>query len=115
MTSNRQLKVGELIRHALSEIFTKGAFFGSTISEMPITVGEVRVTPDLKFATVFVMPLGGKIDKNIFLEELDNNKATIRALLTNKINLKYSPNLIFKFDESFDHVLKIESLLNSKQ
>jgi ribosome-binding factor A len=111
--SNRQLKAGELIKRALVEVFAKDNLFGAELIDSTITVSEVRVSPDLKTATVFVFPFGNKIDKIVLMQNLKNIAPYIRAQVTKKIQLKFSIELVFKFDESFDNVQKIENILKS--
>lgn len=111
--SNRQLKVGELIKHALSEIFISKKLYFNVIKGASITVTEVRMTADLKTATAYVIPLAMKVDIKAFLDELENNIYNIRAMVTKAINIKYSPKIIFKFDDSFDTAQKLETIINS--
>jgi len=109
--SQRQLKVGEEIRHALSAIFSRGELSHPLINEASITVSEVRISPDLKNATAYVMPLAGKKQEEV-LEWLDNESGGIRFLLSKKIHLKYLPRVSFRIDDSFDNASHINSLLN---
>jgi ribosome-binding factor A len=112
-TGNRQLKAGEVIKRALVEIFAKGKFFDANIADVPITISEVRISPDLKVATIFVYPLGSKVDRLILMQGLKNSTPTLRAMVTKKVQLKYSTELVFKLDETFDNVQKIDHILKS--
>jgi ribosome-binding factor A len=111
--SFRPLKAGELIRHALVEIFSKGKVFSETLLDASITISEVRVSSDLKNATVYVIPLGRSEDKAKFLIALKEAAPVLRKMVTDKVKMRYSPELSFKFDESFDEFSKIEGILKS--
>jgi ribosome-binding factor A len=110
--SQRQLKVGELIRHALSDIFLRGDFYGKGMETLSVTISEVRVSPDLRNATVFFMPLAGK-DKEKVVQQMNDASPFLRSEVTRRIDLRFSPALFFKLDESYDTALKMEILLNS--
>jgi ribosome-binding factor A len=99
--SQRQLRVGEVIRRALSDVLTRGDVHDPDLSRMSITVGEVRCSPDLKQATAYVLPLGGQ-GKDVALAALRRNKAEIRHLVTKGMTLKFAPDLRFEIDETFD-------------
>lgn len=100
--SQRQLRVGELVRHALSDILVRGAIHDPDLDGRPITVPEVRMSPDLKIATVFVMPLGGGDGERI-VKALARSARPIRGELSKKIRqLKYMPELRFRLDTRFD-------------
>ena len=101
--SQRQLRVGELIRRTLSEILLRGEIHDPDLNRMSITVGEVRVTPDLRIATAFVLPLGGS-GKTEALEALDKNKYELRRAISKAIALKHSPELKFLIDDTFDRM-----------
>lgn len=101
--SQRQLRVGETIRRALSEVLTRGDVHDEELQRVSITVGEVRCSPDLKVATAFVLPLGGG-DADGVLLALRRNKHEIRRLVNRKLTLKFSPELRFKIDETFDQM-----------
>ncbi|RYG91222.1 30S ribosome-binding factor RbfA [Loktanella sp. IMCC34160] len=109
--SNRQLRVGELIRRALSDLLMRGEVHDPDLQRMSITVGEVRVTPDLRQARVFVLPLGGK-GKDEAMEALNRNKGEIRRLVTREIKMKHSPDLAFFPDETFDQMDETRRLLS---
>ncbi|MGD9804490.1 MAG: 30S ribosome-binding factor RbfA [Hyphomicrobiaceae bacterium] len=110
--SQRQLRVGEMIRHALAELLVRGEIHDDTIQSHVITVTEVRMSPDLKLATAYVMPLGGA-DLKPVLVALSNHKRFIRAVIAKAVNLKFAPDVRFREDETFDEAMRIESLLHS--
>jgi len=110
--SQRQLRVGELVRHELSEILARGGFHDPDLQGRIVTVPEVRMTPDLKTATVFVMPLGGSGEQEI-VAALNRNKKRVRGLISQKMTLKYMPALQFEIDRSFQASSRIEELLRS--
>ncbi len=110
--SQRQLRVAELIRRALSEIFARGDLHDPDLDGKPITVGEVRVSPDLRHATVFVLPLGGiQVDET--LVALDRSRRELRRAVTAAVDLKFSPELKFQADTSFDQMDRTRALLSS--
>ena len=106
------LRVAELIRHATSEIFSRGEINDPVLETHVVTIPRVKMSPDLKLATLFVMPLGGK-DASDVLKALDRHRAFLRGEVARKINLKFAPDLRFKVDDSFDNAAKIDALLNS--
>jgi ribosome-binding factor A len=110
--SQRQLRVGELIRHALAEMLTRGEIHDDVLAKHVVTVPEVRMSPDLKLATVYVMPLGGK-DVAQVLAALDRNKRYIRGEVAHAINLKFAPDVRFMADETFDESQRIDQILRS--
>jgi ribosome-binding factor A len=112
--SQRMLRVGELIRHTLSDLLARGAVRDPVLEGHVVTVPDVRMSPDLKLATVYVMPLGGK-DMNDVLAALDRHKKFLRAEIAGRINLKFAPEVRFKLDGSFDGGAKIDALLDSPQ
>ncbi|MCR9067799.1 MAG: 30S ribosome-binding factor RbfA [Rhodobacteraceae bacterium] len=101
--SQRQLRVGELIRRSLAEVLARGDVHDPDLNAMSITVGEVRTSPDLKIATVYVMPLGGG-DRAEAIQALKRNKGELRRALMKDITLKYAPDLRFLVDETFDRM-----------
>ncbi len=113
--SQRQLRVGEEIRHILSDVLRRAHFRDPDLAGAVITVTEVRVSPDLKNATAFVMPLTGAAgagdDTDTVLKALDRAQAYIRTLVASEINLRFAPTLSFKRDTSFDTASRIESVL----
>ena len=112
--SQRQLRVGEEVRQALSNIFMHGETHEPLLDSGSITVSEVRISPDLKNATVFVMPLAGG-NKDEVLEALSENAPRIRKLMNRHVVLRYSPKLFFKLDTSFENANRINMLLNSER
>ena len=113
--SQRQLRAGELIRHALAEVFQREDLREPGLRGLSITVSEVRASPDLKQATAFVMPLGGGArgaDVPAVVGALNRAAPLIRGYLGKKIDLKFTPAIRFLADESFDEAQKIESLLH---
>jgi ribosome-binding factor A len=110
--SQRQLRVGELVRHALADMLTRGAVHDPVIQNHLITVPEVRMTADLRLATIYVMPLGGR-DADAVLAALERNKRFLRGEIAREINLKFAPEIRFRIDERFDEVERIEKLLRT--
>jgi ribosome-binding factor A len=110
--SQRQLRVGELIRHALAEMLTRGEVHDPVIEGHLITVPEVRMTADLKLATIYVMPLGGR-DTEPVLAALERNKRFLRGEIAHRVNLKFAPEIRFRIDERFDEAERIEKLLRT--
>lgn len=110
---NRHLRVGEEIRHALSSLLMRGEVheFASTV---PVTVSEVRVSPDLRHATAFVLPLGGK-DKANVLKALREATAAFRYALAQEVELQFMPQIRFELDESFDQADKISKILKADE
>lgn len=101
--SQRQLRVAEVLRRRLSEVFTRGEIHDPDLNRLYITVGEVRVSPDLKVATAYVVPLGGQ-DSDAMFDRLKENRHEIRRATAKGLNLKYSPELRFRLDETFDQL-----------
>ncbi|UDL94788.1 MULTISPECIES: 30S ribosome-binding factor RbfA [Lichenihabitans] len=112
--SQRMLRVGEAVRHALAEVLSRGVITDPVLDVHVISVPEVRMSPDLKLATAFVMPLGGK-DLDKVLTALDKNKKLLRTELAHKINLRYAPELRFRADESFEKSSRIDAILASPE
>ena len=110
--SQRALRVGELIRHAMSEMLTRGDVHDPVLEGHLITIPEVRMSPDLRQATVYVMPLGGR-DIAEVIEALDRNKRYLRGEIAHHVNLKFAPDLRFHADERFDEAERIEKLLRT--
>jgi ribosome-binding factor A len=108
--SKRQLKVAELIKKGLVQFFAEGKILAKELIDVSITVSEVRVSPDLKIARAYVVPFATNMEPNKFLELLNSMDREIRSSVTKIINLKYSPKIIFRFDESFDQADKIERI-----
>ncbi len=112
--SQRQLRVGELIRRALSEILLRGDLHEPGLSGVSITVGEVRTSPDLKLATVYVLPLGGH-DAQRALEALNRARTEIRREVARTVQLRYSPDLRFVLDESYDRMDRTREMLGEER
>ena len=110
--SQRQLRVGEIVRHAVADILSQGSVHDPDLEGHIITVPEVRMSPDLKLATVYVMPLGGK-DTDVVLAALARNKKFLRGEVAHRVNLKFAPDLRFRIDERFDEAERIEKLLRT--
>jgi len=110
--SQRQLRVGELIRHELAEMLSRGDIHDPVIEGHMITVPEVRMSPDLRHATIYVMPLGGR-DETDVLAALDRNKRYVRGAIARRVNLKFAPEIRFRIDERFDEAERIEKLLRT--
>ena len=108
--SQRQLRVGEMIKQALGNIFMRGEAKLPNIETKNITVTEVRMSPDLKTAKAFVLPIGGKDAKEI-IDVLKDFSFIVRKVLSKKISMKFLPKLLFVKDESFDYAEKIENLI----
>jgi len=109
--SQRQLRVGELIRRALSEALARGDVHDPDLGRMSITVSEVTTSPDLKIATAYVMPLGGNGHEEA-IAALARNKGELRRILGRKSDLKYTPDLRFRIDETFDKMDETRALLS---
>jgi len=112
--SQRQLRVGEVIRHALAEILQRGDVHDPVFEGSVITVPEVRMAPDLKCATVFVMPLGGKGNEAV-LEAFDRNKKYLRGEVARRVNLRAAPDLRFRIDTSFEQGARVDAMLRSPE
>jgi ribosome-binding factor A len=108
--SQRQLKVGELIRHALAEIFARGEIADPVLNKHSLTVPEVRMSPDLKLATVYVLTLGGG-EAEEAVAQLDKHKRYLRGVLAKRVSMKFMPELRFKVDTSFAASARIDELL----
>ena len=111
--SQRQLRVGELIRHALAEMLARGDIHDDVLAKHVVTVPEVRLSPDLKLATAYIMPLGGQ-DIAPVLKALDGHKRYIRGEIAHRVNLKYAPDIRFRADESFAEAERIDALLDTE-
>jgi len=109
--SVRVLKVGERVRHILSELLARGEAHDDTLRATSISVTEVRMTPDLRNANVYVKPLLGE-DEAVVLKALRTNTAFFQREVAKRLGLKFAPKLKFKEDESFDEASRIDALLN---
>ena len=112
--SQRQLRVGELIRHELAEMLSRGDVHDPVIEAHMITVPEVRMSPDLRLATIYVMPLGGRDEEEV-LDALERNKRYMRGEIARRVNLKFAPDIRFRFDERFDEAERIEKILRTPE
>jgi len=110
--SQRQLRVGESVRHALAEVLSQGEVHDPVLEGHMVTVPEVRMSPDLRLATIYVMPLGGR-DEQAVVAALERNKRYLRGVIARKVNLKFAPDIRFRLDERFDEAERIEKLLRS--
>jgi ribosome-binding factor A len=110
--SQRQLRVGEAVRHALAELFARGEVRDSVLETHMISVGEVRMSPDLRLATIYVMPLGGR-DREAVLGALERHARYLRGAIARRVNLKFAPQIRFRIDERFDAAERIDALLRS--
>ncbi len=108
------LRVAELIRHCMADLLTRGEIVDPVLEKHVVTVPKVGMSPDLKLATVFVMPLGGK-DVEKVIEALDKHKKFLRGEVARKINLKFAPEIRFKVDDTFENSAKIDALLRSEK
>jgi ribosome-binding factor A len=110
--SQRQLRVGELIRHKLAEMLSRGEIHDDVLASHVVTIPEVRLSPGLKLATAYVIPLGGT-DTEAVLEALTRHKRYIRAEIAHAVNLKFAPDIRFRSDETFTEASRIDALLAS--
>lgn len=111
--SQRQLRVGELIRRTLAEVLSRGDLYDPDLAHQSITVGEVRTSPDLKVATAHVMPLGGQ-NVDLVIAALNRNKGEIRRHLNRNVHLKFSPELRFVADTTFDQMDETRRLFSQE-
>jgi ribosome-binding factor A len=112
--SQRQLRAGELIRHELADMFSRGDIHDPVLQAHMITVPEVHMSPDLRLATIYVMPLGGRDEKDV-LDALERNKRYVRGEIARRVNLKFAPEIRFRIDERFDEAERIEKLLRTPE
>jgi ribosome-binding factor A len=110
--SQRQLRVGELVRHVVSDMLTRGEVHDPVLEGHLVTVPEVRMAPDLRLATIYVMPLGGR-DQDAVLTALERNKRFLRGEIARRVNLKFAPEIRFLIDERFAEAERIEKLLRT--
>jgi ribosome-binding factor A len=112
--SQRMLRVAELIRHSMADLLTRGTINDPLLEGHVVTVPRVKMSPDLKLASVYVMPLGGKAATEV-IAALDRHKKYLRTEIAQRINLKFAPEIRFKIDDTFENVAKIDALLNSEK
>ena len=110
--SQRQLRVGESLRHALSEILMREDFFDPDLANVSITISEISVSPDLSNARVYTMPLGG-MNVDVILPALNRVAPMIQSLVAKKVHLRRTPRLRFLLDESFENAARINQLFNA--
>jgi len=110
--SQRMLRVAEQIRHVLAEMFARAEIHDDVLASHAVTVTQVRMSPDLRLATAFVMPLGGK-DTNAVLAALDKHRRYIRGEIAHRLDLQFSPDVRFREDDTFEEAMRIEQLLAS--
>src|SRR6202042_704904 len=110
--SQRQLRVGELIRHEFAAMLSRGEVHDPAILTHMVTMPEVRRFPGLRLATIYIVPLGGRDEKDV-LEALDRNKRYTRGEIARRVNLKFAPEIRFRIDERFDEAERIEKLLRT--
>jgi ribosome-binding factor A len=106
------LRVGEMVRHELSAVLSRSELHDEMLAATVVTIPEVRMSNDLKLATVYVMPLGGE-NVDAVVEALNRHKKYLRSVIANAINLKYAPDVRFVHDQTFDEAKRIDLLLNS--
>ncbi len=113
--SQRQLKVGETLRHAISDTFMREDFYNEeTGKPMSITVSEVSISPDLRNATIYVMPLGGE-DRDTAIKSLSSIASKVRGLVSQKVKLRHMPMFTFKLDTLFDQLNDMETLFKKPE
>ena len=110
--NQRQLRIGEVIRHALAELLSRGDIHDEVLARHVITVPEVRLSSDLKLATCYIMPLGGGDVKPV-LKALNDHKRYIRGEIAHRVNLKFAPDIRFLADESFAEAERVDAILYS--
>ena len=110
--SQRMLRVGELVRHALAAMFARGEIEDDALRGAVITVPEVRMTPDLKIANAYIMPLGGMHAEEI-VAALNRHRKFVRGRVAPQINMKFAPEVRFYVDDTFEGASRIDSLLRS--
>ncbi len=108
------LRVGELIRHTAAQLLSRGEISDPVLEHHVVTVSRVKMSPDLKLATVFVMPLGGRDEQQV-LAAFDRHKKFLRGEIAHRVNLKFAPELRFRIDDTFENVSRIDALLNSER
>jgi len=112
--SQRMLRVAELVRHQIAQMLARGEIADPVLEQHVVTVSRVTMSPDLKLATVHVMPLGGKDEPEV-LRAFERHKKFLRGEIAHGVNLKFAPEVRFRIDDSFDNVARIDALLNSER
>ncbi len=113
-STHRIERVGEIIRQAIAEILARGDILDPALDRRPVTIPAVRMSPDLRLATVSVMPLGGQ-NGGPTVDALNRHKKELRGLVAHRIALKFAPDLRFVLDSSFDAQARIDALLKSPE
>jgi ribosome-binding factor A len=111
--SQRQLRVGEMLRHALADMLVRGEIADPELEKQKVTVTEVRLSPDLRNATVYIVPFGGSGDAHAIRKNLAKHQRFLRGELAKRVDLKYMPNLMFQIDATFDEAERIDAILRS--
>jgi ribosome-binding factor A len=112
--SQRMLRVAELVRHAVAQLLSRGDIVDPVLEKHVVTVSHVKMSPDLKLATIHVVPLGGKDEPEV-IAALDRHKKFMRGEIARDVNLKFAPEIRFRIDDSFDNVSRIDAILNSER
>lgn len=112
--TQRMLRIGELVRHKLAELLIRGEIHDDVLASHVVSISEVRISTDLKLATAYVMPLGGK-DTDKVIAALERHKKFIRAEIAQTLDLKYAPDIRFREDATFEEVSRIDQLLFSEK
>jgi ribosome-binding factor A len=112
--TQRQLRIGELVRHCISDLLVRRQIHDDVLERNIVTIPEVRMSNDLRIATVYVMPLGGGDEERI-IKALAGNHKFIRGMVARAVNLKFAPDLRFVKDNSFDAGMRMDALLNSEK
>jgi ribosome-binding factor A len=112
--SQRMLRVAELIRHAVAQLLSRGEIVDPDLEGFVVTVPSVKMSPDLKLATIYVMPMGGQGQDRI-VAALDRHRKFVRGEIAHQVNLKYAPDIRFRIDESFEKAQRIDALLHSPE
>jgi ribosome-binding factor A len=110
--SQRMLRVAELVRHCVAQLLSRGDITDPVLETHVVTVPRVTMSPDLKLATIYVMPLGGR-EADEVIEAFNRHKKFVRGEVARNVNLKFAPDVRFKIDQSFDNAARIDALLNS--
>lgn len=114
LPSQRQLRVGELVRHKLAEMLARGEIHDDVLASHVVTISEVRMSPDLRLATAYVMPLGGKDTKKV-IDALNSHRKFIRGEVAHSVDLRSAPDVRFREDETFEESTRIERILMSEK
>ena len=112
--SQRQWRVGELVRHKLAEMLSRGEIYDDVLASHVVTITEVRMSPDLRLATAYVMPLGGK-DTKVVIDALARNAKFIRGEIAHTVDVRSAPEVRFREDVTFEEVTRIDRLLHSEK